>query len=396
MEYKLNQQAIEAYSLKITQKLSDDFFSKNLTISGQQILQFSKIEQLNLFIISTLFEKWKDETSKLKSPYFNFESNDVKAALKSFMNVLSKNIVVKRVDFDPLVRNAVADTICLALAPYLFIKETYFSLDYPIIVMSDFKERAKFVKHNRAITDVFIKKIEKHNLTSTPLSYALDYLNESYKELVNELVEPTEILALFNAILPIELEQLAIAPKVVIATPKAPDVIESVKEEINEVVVESKPEIVEKVEPAKVEEEVVIKPIAEVEKVKEEPKEELAQPKVEETKKASKDNSASLNQVAKAASSELKSNGLLNKIGLANESVDLTKIINLNQRFMFVNGLFKGENQVFFEALTQLNTFNKYDEAIDYLINTYANKYEWDVDQEEVAELFEFVGRKFA
>ncbi len=63
---------------------------------------------------------------------------------------------------------------------------------------------------------------------------------------------------------------------------------------------------------------------------------------------------------------------------------------------MFVNGLFKGENQVFFEALTQLNTFNKYDEAIDYLINTYANKYEWDVDQEEVAELFEFVGRKFA
>lgn len=396
MEYKLNQQAIEAYSLKITQKLSDDFFSKNLTISGQQILQFSKIEQLNLFIISTLFEKWKDETSKLKSPFFNFESTDVKTALKSFMNVLSKNIVVKRADFDPLVRNAVADTICLVLAPYLFIKETYFSLDYPIIVMTDFKERSKFVKHNKAITDVFIKKIEKHNLTSTPLSYALDYLNESYKEVVNELIEPTEMIALFNAISPIELEQLAIAPKVVISSPKKQEVVETVKEPIKkEEVIASKPDVFEKIEIKN--EEVIIDKLPEIETVIDVPEPKIDVTPIKEVeKKATKDNSASLNQVAKAASNELKNSGILNKIGLANESVDLTKIINLNQRFMFVNGLFKGENQVFFEALTQLNSFNKYDEAIDYLINTYANKYEWDVDQEEVAELFEFVGRKFA
>jgi hypothetical protein len=71
MENKLNTQAIENYSTRLTKKLSDEFFAKNLTIFGHQILNYTPIEQVNLFIISNLFEKWKEETSKLKSPFFD-------------------------------------------------------------------------------------------------------------------------------------------------------------------------------------------------------------------------------------------------------------------------------------------------------------------------------------
>ena len=48
---------------------------------------------MNLFVVRELFKAWKEETKKLKSPYFNYESPEVKEALETLMDKLSNNIL---------------------------------------------------------------------------------------------------------------------------------------------------------------------------------------------------------------------------------------------------------------------------------------------------------------
>lgn len=401
MENKLNQTAIESYSVKITKKLSDDFFQKNLVITGSQILNFTPIEQINLFVISNLFDKWKEETSKLKSPYFDFDHADVNAALKTFMNVLSKHISIRRADFDPLLRNAIANTLCLTLAPYLFLKENYFSFETPIIQMSEFKERVKFLRINKVITDAFIKKIEKHNLTSTPLSYALDYLNESYKETSNDLLDAEDIILEINKLEPVTIEQLVFSyrpnpkpepvvetPIVKVEEPKVEAAIEELKVEVEKVVDEILAEdelvIEAPVQKFVAQEELVMEIVVNEPERVEIVEEKVAEPVVEKV----------IEPAIVEEKTAPKQQTVLERAN-HNKVVDLKSSITINQRFMFVNELFKGEGKVFTESLEKVETCNNYKEAIDMLLENYANRYDWDTDKEEVAEFFELVSRKF-
>ena len=437
MENKLNQAAIESYSVKITKKLSDDFFQKNLVISGSQILNYTPIEQINLFVISNLFDKWKEETSKLKSPYFDFEHAEVNGALKTFMNVLSKHISIRRSDFDPLFRNAVANALCLTLAPYLFLKENYFSFETPVIQMNEFKERVKFLRINKTITDTFIRKIEKHNLSSTPLSYALDYLNESYKEVATEMHDAEEIIAAFNKLEPVSLEQLVFmfkpSPKIEIPVIEIPAPVlkkEPVQEEYAPIAEESIEDLtkVEELPDAREIENIiepVMKPVYEPLRYEapaiedEETSElEIAAPDVpkeaaevimeivitepdkvelvestmlEDVMESPKDEKVSINELLKSSTKKLTVLEHANQ----NKGIDLKSMITINQKFMFVNELFKGESKVFQETLEKVGTCNSYNEAINMLLDNYANRYDWDTDKEEVAEFFELISRLF-
>src|SRR5689334_9328591 len=106
MENKTNISAIELYSRKALKPMLERNFGAK-TINGQQILSFCQIEQVNLFILQLLFDKWKEETSKLESPFFDFQNEQVKKALTTFMNVLSQHILVKKEDFSPLLLQAI-------------------------------------------------------------------------------------------------------------------------------------------------------------------------------------------------------------------------------------------------------------------------------------------------
>ena len=99
---KLDLSAIEKYGQQYAAKVCDDFFNRTATINGQQILKLSNVAQVNMFVVSDLFERWKADSEAFKSPYFNFEHEDVKAALKTFMNTASQNIMVKREDFEQM------------------------------------------------------------------------------------------------------------------------------------------------------------------------------------------------------------------------------------------------------------------------------------------------------
>ena len=74
---------------------------------------------------------------------------------------------------------------------------------------------------------------------------------------------------------------------------------------------------------------------------------------------------------------------------------DLVKAIGLNQKFLFMNDLFEGENNYYKEAITNLNTFASFIEADEY-INTLKMRHNWDASSSTLKEFIELVERRYS
>jgi hypothetical protein len=75
---------------------------------------------------------------------------------------------------------------------------------------------------------------------------------------------------------------------------------------------------------------------------------------------------------------------------------NLKQQLTLNQRFMFVNELFDGNQKEFMSALDEVEGMENYKEAYAFIKKTYVTKYEWDLEAEEVQEFMELVGKRFS
>ena len=70
---------------------------------------------------------------------------------------------------------------------------------------------------------------------------------------------------------------------------------------------------------------------------------------------------------------------------------DLTKAININDRFMFQKELFENNRDEFHQCLVKLNILNSFDEALEYLIST-GN---FDFDSEITNRFITLVSRRY-
>lgn len=122
MQKKLNEDFIEKYSEQFAAKISEDFFALDSHIGGSQILNVTPSKQVNFFIIKLLFNNWQQESQRLESPFFNYGAIEVKEALLQFMNVLSRFIKVERKEFEPLLQDAIRDTLFLIMAPNVYLE----------------------------------------------------------------------------------------------------------------------------------------------------------------------------------------------------------------------------------------------------------------------------------
>ena len=153
MEYTVNQQNIQNYAERLTAELCKQFFVNKAFISGPEILAFNSENQLNLLIVKNIFLNWQKETLKLKSPYFDFEDEGVKLALKTFMNKLSNHIKVYRYDFEPLVKKSISDFILLSAAPAEFFTAEIEALASPKMALTMLKDFARYIRVNRFVID---------------------------------------------------------------------------------------------------------------------------------------------------------------------------------------------------------------------------------------------------
>ena len=74
---------------------------------------------------------------------------------------------------------------------------------------------------------------------------------------------------------------------------------------------------------------------------------------------------------------------------------DLTKSIGLNQKFLFMNDLFEGENEKYKEAVETINNFSAFIDADEYINNSLKHQFNWDLDSVSAQKFIDLVKRRF-
>ena len=74
---------------------------------------------------------------------------------------------------------------------------------------------------------------------------------------------------------------------------------------------------------------------------------------------------------------------------------DLITAIGINQKFLFMNDLFEGERDEFHNSLSDLNKFDSFLDADNYIKNNLMVKYNWDMENTSVVRFMELVERRY-
>ena len=68
---------LESFLQSILEKIKNNSLIKNDNFSGKEILEFTEIYQVNLFILKKIFEEWEQNIEKNKSSYFNYDDENL-------------------------------------------------------------------------------------------------------------------------------------------------------------------------------------------------------------------------------------------------------------------------------------------------------------------------------
>ena len=339
MDEKISLESISRYSEAYTEKVLEGFFASKDKITGAEVLSLCNVQQVNLFVVRDLFKTWKEETRKLKSPYFDYENAEVKEAFETLMSRLSNNIAVDQAHFGPLLKKAVDETLLAVFDPYDFFSLIISGQNNKLEVTS-FKEEIKYLKVNKAPLERLLDKLLEKNVTEISGNEAFAILDQILEEVNFNPEDVDSYLEKFSAVVPLDANKFY---------------------------------VVKTSEPQKAE--------MEVKATHEFIKPNHATPSPQQSKGPSVNDS--INKQTKATLADN-----FQKIGKIKDS------LTINQKFMFTKVLFHGDFELFSKAIEQLDRQDNMKGAIRYLENEHAST--WDRDSEEFHEFMELVEKRFA
>ncbi|HSI77638.1 MAG TPA: hypothetical protein VK957_17195 [Lunatimonas sp.] len=353
MSQSIDQNYLKEYSLQFTKKICSHYFDNKQYLVGEDIMQLTPSKQVNLMIIKSLFMAWQTELEALKSnPYFDYSDPEVEAVLQEFMNVLSRAIRIERSDFEPLLRQAVEDSITLAADPVEFLEnELEYSAGLNLEVY--FKGNKKYIKWHKTLWEAFVQTTERFTIPES-LSMAFDELMDEYS---GKLEPADQLLQPLQNVYPLQMEKLFSRSQE--------------KEEIQE----------EKVEAP------VYRPLPEL-KIASTP--EVKTPVYEETARSIRSENNAIDPALAWERFEQ------DEYGFVRGSVrKLSEDIGINQRFMFTRKLFSGNPELLNEALSKLDSSESFFDAVELLNQNFLPELQWDIDSEEVHEFLFLIFSKF-
>ncbi|HYC83944.1 MAG TPA: hypothetical protein VEB86_01925, partial [Chryseosolibacter sp.] len=181
MDEKISLEAISLYADSYAEKVLKKFFAAKDHITGREILSFSNVHQVNLFIIKEIFKSWKEENRKYKSLYFDNDHPEVKEALSNYMAVVSNHIRVEQGYFAPLLKKALSQTLLAILNPYDFFSMLITGKNNKLDVAS-FREEIKYLKINKAPLERMLQKLEEKGVRELPGNEAFAVLDQILEE----------------------------------------------------------------------------------------------------------------------------------------------------------------------------------------------------------------------
>lgn len=450
MEYTVNQQNIQNYAERLTAELCKQFFVNKAFISGPEILAFNSENQLNLLIVKNIFLNWQKETLKLKSPYFDFEDEGVKLALKTFMNKLSNHIKVYRYDFEPLVKKSISDFILLSAAPAEFFTAEIEALASPKMALTMLKDFARYIRVNRFVIDQVVREIEASGYTETFGGETIRFMRKAIHENPDKLESAEKVLEGLLAQQTAKITDFVCSPKPMVTPPAFLDTPRPEAWATTEYVPISQPENMQAEEPvAPIDDSKFLIPDLESEldpspageysvKPKFEPEIQLIQSTIEETQvvtvidldsepqeitgqnfenknepessdeafnrpfhetiKSSKSEISDLSRETVTLNDSLRN---LEKTGIAEAIQSRTvaapfkTLVPMHYRFTFINSLFDGNQEAWAEAVERIDSTSAFEEAVRLLRSEYAARFKWEEKEDNVSILFNYVERKF-
>jgi hypothetical protein len=343
MDEKISLEAISLYSNAYAEKMLKAFFNSRQKISGREILSLCNIQQINLFVLGELFKSWRDETHKLKSPYFDYEHTEVKDALENFMRVLSQNISIDQEHFLPLLKKAVGHTLLSVFDPYDFYSMLILGKNNRLEVAS-FREEIKYLKINKAPLERLLQRLEEKQINDISGNEAFGLLDQILEEVNFTPEDVDDYIEKFSIVIPLD-------PETLYTKKTQPQVTQA--------------------------------PIQQVAKAPAPPR--TNQPK---------DTSLQSNQ-----STTTTLNDKLNKTqrpAVIDKLQRITRIkdsLTINQKFMFTKVLFHGDFELFSKAINDIDRQDTIKGAMRYLEENYGD---WDQESEEFHEFMELVEKRFS
>ena len=377
MEFKLNEQGIETYVSALTNKLIADFFSRSNYVEGKDIITFSSYEQVNFFILKNLFSDWQVEMTRLKSPYFDYEDENVQNALNELMNNLSHHIKIQKDDFEGLLYNSIYDTIELVCNPKEFVLNSLFDFPTDLISFDELKGISKYIKTNSHYFDKIIKYYTNDN--SIVVKELKLYFNSIHEQSKEANLSIDSFVGEMSIMLPVTKSDFLIVETVLLESEMEVENIElEAQDNGNTTEVEQTIESLENSEERK-------KNVLEF----------VEDPESLEIKTLN-DNFLP-EELPETLHDKLSGNVTENLASdFQHKSVrNIKDSIGLNQKFMFQKRLFSGSNDDYEFAFNRLDDFETYEDVSNFLIDQYAQKYSWNEKEKEVSELFQLIAKKF-
>ncbi|MGB3616965.1 MAG: hypothetical protein WBA12_02510, partial [Catalinimonas sp.] len=207
MEIKLDQQALATYASKFTAQMAQPAFLHRDFLNGDQILEFCSVRQVNLFLLKGLFDRWQEEATRMRSPYFDYEHEEVQQSMGEFMNTLSRHIAVRQRDFEPLLERAVIDTLRLAMTPLTYFHELIDVRNERFVHADTLKELSRYLIYNKVLVQEVISELQSSYSKQVPPGEAKLYFYKAHSYHGRALTPAADVLKHFSELLPVPADQ---------------------------------------------------------------------------------------------------------------------------------------------------------------------------------------------
>ncbi len=411
---KINQDFLKQYSAVFSDKLLNQAYDNKQHLTGKDILNLSSIKQLNLFVIKSFFIEWQEEVKRLESPLFDYKSREVRKSMIDFMNVLSQHILIEQKDLKPYVEKALADTILLASDLQAFLQAEFADKKSSRVSPKFIKSQLKYIVFHKQLLVDFLASVEGESVREA--------LNKSefYFEDVDSAKTEEDLIGSLSQYLVLEKGDLYIPlfqhndSELIIEEQEGMIEVADSEEEMElaasssdyfDSVSDSEPdhEETDEIRIGNSEEEMQDKRHFEEQSEKEkhlhtqglngdeiaaiEEEEVTDEPEGKEEGEITTENSAAEKfEVDQKTLAELQEEQKIESVFEA---------ISINHRYMFLQELFDGNNELFTTALKDIDVCSTFDEAVEALVQNYAKEFYWDMNSDEVKELLKVVYRKF-
>ncbi|MEO6685348.1 MAG: hypothetical protein ABIN24_05260, partial [Dyadobacter sp.] len=367
--------ALNQYASRFTATVLNEVYRNQAVVKGSELLKLTPVRQVNLGVLNRLFDQWKNNAQAFRSIYFDFESEEVKAALQAFMNTVSQNISVKRADLEPLLLDSVKDAITLIYTPEVYFEAKLKAMPESVFTAEKAEQLSKYTQIHNGIARSLAERLSASNADSVYMTQVNGWLYE-IKGNTDILDDVAPYVSQFSEILDLDSSELFPVNNPIYPVSQ-PNNRQEPKSFFDSALSE-----IDNIKPAT--------PSASPAPQRAEPGVEILSNIVSQTHSSERESLNSRFKVDVPKASEE------NRYGNVQVKVEsIAGSIPLGQRFMFVNQLFSKNSEHFDKAIYELDLVKSYEEAENLIWHRYASKYAWDVNGEAVLALLNIVKRKF-